>query len=137
MIRRDHYLLLGVPRTAGPCEIRTAFKARALERHPDRAGTDATDEFRQLSDAYHVLADPARRAAYDSELKRRESQRTGPVTDLRRRPPPRPSAEPFADSAVFASFEAVDSEMIVEWVFGSLTMESARRARWTRLMLGD
>lgn len=88
MITRDHYTLLGVPRTAEVRAIRSAFKARALERHPDRAGSDATDEFQRLSDAYHVLADPKRRAAYDRELERRETAMSGPVMDLRS-PPPR------------------------------------------------
>jgi DnaJ-class molecular chaperone len=109
MIKRDHYMVLGVPRTAETREIRTAFKARALERHPDRAGSDATDEFQRLSDAYHVLADPKRRAAYDRELDRREIIASCPVVDLRGPPPrARPAGsfvEPVFGEPLFRDFD--------------------------------
>jgi hypothetical protein len=94
MIRRDHYSLLGVSRTAEPLEIRRAFKRRALERHPDHAGAHAAGEFQELAGAYHVLADPSRRAAYDAELRRGEPARTGPVLDLRNAPAVRRRADP-------------------------------------------
>jgi curved DNA-binding protein CbpA len=85
-MRRDHYTLLGVSRTAEPAAIRSAFKQRALERHPDHAGAGAAGEFRELWDAYHVLADPNRRAAYDAELRDREYPPSAPVMDLRNGP---------------------------------------------------
>ncbi|KAJ2781960.1 hypothetical protein H4R18_002561 [Coemansia javaensis] len=62
----DYYGLLGVPPTASPAEIRTAYMKRALEMHPDRNPSPAaTAEFQALADAYHTLSDPARRAEYD------------------------------------------------------------------------
>jgi curved DNA-binding protein CbpA len=95
MVTRDHYLVLGVSRTAPQPEIRSAYKLRALERHPDHAGPGGAGEFQRLADAYRVLADPVRRAAYDAELRRIEARPRGPVMDLRRGPPRAPAAEPL------------------------------------------
>ncbi len=98
MVTLDHYLVLGVSRTALAQEIRSAYRRRAFERHPDRGGADRTPEFQQLADAYHVLVDPERRAAYDAELRRSEARTRGPMIDLQRRPPPAPAAEPLVPS---------------------------------------
>ena len=72
----DHYQLLGVARGASPEEITQAWRRRARAEHPDRqpaeAGEAASGRFRVLAEAYHVLADPARRAAYDRTLQRRQ-----------------------------------------------------------------
>jgi DnaJ-class molecular chaperone len=104
MVTRDYYLVLGVARTAPSQEIRRAYRRQALERHPDHAGPEQTAEFQQLSDAYHVLADPRRRAAYDAELRQAEATpRFGPVTDLRRRPIRATEAEPLVPSRLASS----------------------------------
>jgi len=72
----DHYQLLGVARGASREEIAQAWRRRARAEHPDRrpaeAGDEATGRFRALADAYQVLADPARRAAYDRTLEREQ-----------------------------------------------------------------
>jgi curved DNA-binding protein CbpA len=62
----DYYVLLGIEESASLDEVRTAWRHRALEYHPDRAGTDATLAFQKLSVAYAVLSDPEARAAYDA-----------------------------------------------------------------------
>jgi curved DNA-binding protein CbpA len=68
----DHYQLLGVARAASREEITQAWRRRARAEHPDRrppeAGDAAAGRFRDLAEAYHVLSDPDRRAAYDSTL---------------------------------------------------------------------
>ena len=68
----DHYQLLGVARAALREEITQAWRRRARAEHPDRrppeAGDAAAGRFRALAEAYHVLSDPDRRAAYDSTL---------------------------------------------------------------------
>jgi curved DNA-binding protein CbpA len=63
----DLYRLLGVSRDASGGEIAQAWRRRALAEHPDRRPRDAgaPARFRALAEAYQVLGDPARRAAYD------------------------------------------------------------------------
>jgi curved DNA-binding protein len=66
MTARDHYDVLGVPRTAGQEEIQRAYRILARRYHPD-LNTDpgAAARFREVTEAYEVLSDPARRARYD------------------------------------------------------------------------
>ncbi len=68
----DHYQLLGVPRQASREEIAQAWRRRARDEHPDArpADTAAPSRFRALTEAWQVLGDPARRAAYDRVLDR-------------------------------------------------------------------
>lgn len=63
----DYYETLGVARDAGPEEIKRAFRRLARETHPDaNPGDSAAEErFRAVAEAYEVLSDPQRRAAYD------------------------------------------------------------------------
>jgi curved DNA-binding protein CbpA len=64
---RDYYALLGVAPEATPEEIRRAYRRLALEWHPDRnPGNPAAEErFKEISEAYAVLIDAARRRDYD------------------------------------------------------------------------
>lgn len=55
--------VLGVPKTASLAQIKTAYRRRAMQTHPDR-GTDGA-EFAQVAGAYAVLSDPARRKRFD------------------------------------------------------------------------
>src|SRR5512142_1112656 len=68
----DLYQLLGVPREASREEIALAWRRRARDEHPDArpADADAPGRFRALAEAWQVLGDPARRAAYDRALAR-------------------------------------------------------------------
>jgi len=72
----DHYQLLGVARDASREEIAQAWRRRARAEHPDRrpaeAGEAAAGRFRALAEAYRVLADTGRRAAYDRALAREQ-----------------------------------------------------------------
>jgi DnaJ-class molecular chaperone len=63
----DYYDILGVPPKADAGEIRKAYRLLALKWHPDRNPADpwAASRFMQLGEAYRVLRDPVRRAAYD------------------------------------------------------------------------
>ena len=67
---RDLYQLLGVARDASREEIALAWRRRARDEHPDvRHGDDgAPARFRALAEAWQVLSDPGRRAAYDQGL---------------------------------------------------------------------
>jgi curved DNA-binding protein CbpA len=66
----DLYQLLGVPREASREDIAQAWRRRARAEHPDSRPGDAAapGRFRALAGAWHVLGDPARRAAYDQSL---------------------------------------------------------------------
>ncbi|HUG75839.1 MAG TPA: J domain-containing protein [Acidimicrobiia bacterium] len=63
----DYYATLGVPRDASEQDIKRAFRRIARESHPDANPGDgaAADRFREAAQAYEVLSDPQRRAAYD------------------------------------------------------------------------
>ena len=66
----DHYQLLGVPRQASREQIAQAWRRRARDEHPDARPADAgaAGRFRALAEAWQVLGDPDRRAAYDRAL---------------------------------------------------------------------
>jgi curved DNA-binding protein CbpA len=68
----DLYQLLGVPRDACREEIALAWRRRARDEHPDArpSDADAPGRFRALAEAWRVLGDPVRRAAYDHALAR-------------------------------------------------------------------
>jgi molecular chaperone DnaJ len=65
--KRDYYEVLGVSRDAGEKEIKAAYRKLALQHHPDKNHGDATaeDRFKEAAEAYAVLSDPEKRAAYD------------------------------------------------------------------------
>src|SRR6056300_500072 len=60
----DLYTVLGIPRTASPDEIKKAYKKQAMRHHPDRGGNP--DEFRKVTEAYDVLSNSDKKAAYDN-----------------------------------------------------------------------
>jgi molecular chaperone DnaJ len=64
---RDYYEILGVARNADADAIKRAYRKLALQYHPDRnqGSADAEDKFKELTEAYEVLRDPDKRAAYD------------------------------------------------------------------------
>ncbi len=66
MTKRDYYEILGVPRDASPDAIKTAFRNLARQYHPDvNKAPDAEEMFKEANEAYAVLSDQQRRAAYD------------------------------------------------------------------------
>jgi molecular chaperone DnaJ len=65
--KRDYYEVLAVGREAGEADIKSAYRKLALKFHPDRNPDDpsAEEKFKEASEAYSVLSDPQKRAAYD------------------------------------------------------------------------
>lgn len=67
MSKRDYYEVLGVERSAGDGELKKAYRRLAMKYHPDRnpGDTDAIEHFKEAKEAYEVLSDAQKRAAYD------------------------------------------------------------------------
>lgn len=66
-VHQDYYTILGVPRDADDQAIKRAFRKLAFEYHPDRnKAPGAEDRFKEISEAYAVLSDPQKRAAFDA-----------------------------------------------------------------------
>jgi molecular chaperone DnaJ len=67
MSKRDYYQVLDVPRSASEADVKKAYRRLAMKFHPDRNPDDheATDKFKEVKEAYEVLTDAQKRAAYD------------------------------------------------------------------------
>jgi molecular chaperone DnaJ len=67
MAKRDYYEVLGVARNAPDAEIKKAYRRLAMKYHPDRNKDDprAEDLFKEAKEAFEVLSEPRKRAAYD------------------------------------------------------------------------
>ncbi|MFA6052523.1 MAG: molecular chaperone DnaJ [Methylobacter sp.] len=68
MAKEDYYKLLGVDKNASDAEIKKSYRSKAMKFHPDRNKdnpTEAEAKFKQIKEAYEVLSDPKKRAAYD------------------------------------------------------------------------
>ena len=68
MSNKDYYEVLGVERSASKDDLKKAFRKKAMKYHPDRNKDDASSEkkFKEINEAYDVLKDDQKRAAYDS-----------------------------------------------------------------------
>ena len=67
MSKKDYYEVLGVSRDASDQDIKKAYRRMAMKYHPDRNpnNKEAEDKFKEASEAYEVLADAQKKAAYD------------------------------------------------------------------------
>jgi molecular chaperone DnaJ len=69
MAKRDYYDVLGVPKNASDDDIKKAYRKLAMKFHPDRnqgaEAKKAEEKFKEAKEAYEMLSDPQKRAAYD------------------------------------------------------------------------
>ena len=67
MAKRDYYEVLGVPKNAGADEIKTSYRKKAIQYHPDKNPGDKESEekFKEAAEAYDVLSNPDKRQRYD------------------------------------------------------------------------
>jgi molecular chaperone DnaJ len=69
MAKRDYYEVLGVPKNAAEDDIKKAYRKLAMKHHPDRNQGDeakkAEEKFKEIKEAYEILSEPQKRAAYD------------------------------------------------------------------------
>jgi hypothetical protein len=74
-----HYATLGVPRTASAVDIRDAYRRLARRHHPDSTAGEDAAAMAAINEAYRVLGDPARRAAYDAGMRSAATVADGPT----------------------------------------------------------
>src|SRR6476620_4290482 len=69
MSKRDYYEVLGVSKNASDEDIKKAYRKHAMKHHPDRnqgdSASKAEEKFKECKEAYEMLSDPQKRAAYD------------------------------------------------------------------------
>ncbi len=67
MSKRDYYEILGVAKNASEADIKKAYRQLAIQHHPDKnqGDTESEEKFKEAAEAYSVLSDAQKRAAYD------------------------------------------------------------------------
>ena len=64
--KKDYYEILGVSKRATDEQLKSAFRKKALEYHPDRnKSKDAEEKFKEINEAYQILSDSDKRTKYD------------------------------------------------------------------------
>ncbi len=113
---KDYYGLLGVPRNASQEDVKRAYRRLALRYHPDKnQAEDAEEKFKEIAEAYEVLADPDKRAAFDRYGE--EGLRSGPAGARRQQQQQHRHRQQFDDFS-FPSFRPMDPFEVFRSFFG-------------------
>ncbi len=120
----DYYQLLGVAKTASADDIRKAYRKLARKYHPDLnpGNTTAEQKFKEINQAYEILSDAEKRAAYD--LESQPPPPGGSSRGQRRRPA---GGEPFGESSFWDLFGGMGAERSMTTVHLTLTFAEAVR----------
>jgi DnaJ-class molecular chaperone len=92
-LRKDYYVILGIPRGESAAGIHSAYRDLAKRHHTDVAGPSGTGRFREIAEAHKVLSDPAQRRQYDADLTESE---TAPSTGILRWPVESSAPQPLS-----------------------------------------
>ncbi len=107
---KDYYKILGVERTAGEDEIKKAYRKLARKYHPDVSKeAEAEEKFKEVGEAYEVLKDPEKRAAYDQLGRYQPGQEFKPSPDWEQH---------FAHGHAFSEFSGHDFGDFFSELFG-------------------
>lgn len=107
---KDYYAILGIERGAGQDDIKKAYRRLARKYHPDVSKEkDAEEKFKEVGEAYEVLKDPEKRAAYDQLGSYRPGQDFQPPPDWEQR---------FAHGHSFSEFAGGDFGDFFAELFG-------------------
>ncbi len=108
---KDYYKVLGVERNASEDEIKKAFRSLAMKYHPDRNSDnpDAEAKFKEINEAYDVLKDPQKKAAFD---------RFGAAAFDGSMGGFRPGAGPGGDAGFGSAFSDIFEDMFGEFMGG-------------------
>ncbi len=129
-MEKDLYAVLGVSKTAPKAEIKAAFKRGALKYHSDRNRDEAASaKFAEISEAYAILSNPAKRTLYDAlgpekyddprEVFRYQQEREAAVRDMRDYEAYRSAhREEVAKTTGTLVFFLVLMNLIPSWVLG-------------------
>lgn len=110
---RDHYEVLGVPKSAGEAEIKSAYRRLARELHPDRnKAPDAAAKFNEVQQAYDVLSDAGKKKVYD------QYGHAQPGAEFR-------TGQPGWSGAGGGGFDGADISDVFESIFGGMNAGGA------------
>jgi DnaJ-class molecular chaperone len=113
---KNYYLILGLDNDATQEQIKSAYREKAKQSHPDHSGEDS-EPFLAVQEAYNVLSDPKRRRAYD---RRRQVPRRRGWAGSGWPQPQRPAVEPFVSQSESGQWTTTAFESLFAPFPGSL-----------------